>query len=61
MKQPVQFNGGGSVVVYSLFSVAPNVWGGSVFGICFVHVLTCSVLSSFAIILMGKRMSVVLL
>ena len=42
-----------SVVVDSLLSVAPIVCGGSVFDPCFYDVLC--VLSSFSIILMGKR------
>ena len=43
---------GGSVVIDSLFIVAPIVCVGSVFGPCFVIQNLCP--SSFAVILMGK-------
>ena len=49
-----------SVCVYSLFIVAHIVYGGSVFGPCFV-MQYLSFLSSFVIILMRKRELVALL
>ena len=42
------------MVVYLLFHVLPIVCGGSVFGLCFV-----SVLSSFAIILTRRERSMI--
>ena len=54
------FYDGGSVVVDSLFIVAPIICGGSVFGPYFV-MQYLSVLSSFAIFLMGKRKLIALL
>ena len=53
------FWGDGSIVVDSLFIVAPIICGGSVFGPCFYYAVL-SVLSSFAVILMGKRYLVTL-
>ena len=52
--------GGGSVVVSPLFNVTPIVCGGSVFGPRFFNAVL-SVISSFAIILTGKRELVALL
>ena len=51
--------GGGPVVIDTLFDVAPIVCGDCVFCFCFCNaLLTCSTLSSFAIVLARKRVLV---